>query len=501
MEKARKLIGSFNMLTPGDTVLVGVSGGADSVSLLILINELKSQYKISPLVVHVNHGIRGAEAERDQKFVKDLSAKLGLECQVFKYNVLELKAELGLSEEEAGRKARHMAFASALRGRQGVIALAHNSDDQAETVLFNLIRGSHMAGLRGMEPVSSLSLDGHEVKVIRPLLTTSRREIEAFLAAKNQDFVTDSTNSELVYSRNIIRREILPAMERVSEGARAHLIRLSEEAAELDDLIEARKREALEGSERAREQVNSKSKVTCQPNREAEVACQPSYLSIYLLKSLEPLVARSIMYDFIVAAAGGAKDITKQHVLEAMKLLDGQTGDMIILAGELKLAREYDKILVLKDQVERPAFGLEIRDGGKLVYRDYAPEKTDDCGQVSHDESLATSDDTSSITMDGTTTFTFPLKPGSFKQDGLKLRTICQEDTIRLFPGGGSKKLSKLLSDKKLPKAAAKGAMVLEDGEHVLAVLAASEAEGLYVRVDETIRAKESPVVLNIFFN
>lgn len=204
----------------GDGIVVGVSGGADSVFLLAVLTKLQQKYDFLLHVVHVHHGIRGEEADRDMKYTEALAKRLGLSYRGFRADIPKFAKEQHMTEEEAGRVFRYECFEKErLRLGYTSIAVAHHADDQAETVLFQIIRGSGVRGLRGMLPKKG--------KIIRPLLEVSRREIEAALAEIPLEYCTDETNQDIRYARNALRQEILPAIERkIQPEVKAHLVAL-----------------------------------------------------------------------------------------------------------------------------------------------------------------------------------------------------------------------------------------------------------------------------------
>lgn len=206
------IIEKFNrsLISYGDDVVVALSGGADSVCLLYNMLSLWEKGYIETLTaVHCNHGLRGEEADRDEQFCKDLCDKLKIHLYCEKIPVTEYAKEHSLSLEEAGRNLRYKTFEKYRMG--GKIATAHNKKDNAETVIFNLIRGTSLAGMGGIPIVRDA--------IIRPLLDVSRDEIEEYLKEIGADFVTDHTNLETKYSRNKIRLSIIPEMENINEGA------------------------------------------------------------------------------------------------------------------------------------------------------------------------------------------------------------------------------------------------------------------------------------------
>jgi tRNA(Ile)-lysidine synthase len=207
-DKIFRFITDENMLSPGDTVVCGLSGGADSVCLLLAMRELSERLSISVEALHVNHCLRGDESNRDEKFCRELCEKLNVNFTAVSCNVTSYAEENSLSTEEAARKLRYAIFAEHSAGKK--LATAHNADDNLETVILNLARGSALKGIAGIPPIRG--------NIIRPLLTVSRREIETFLKVRGQSFVTDSTNLSDDYTRNKIRHRIVPLLAEINRS-------------------------------------------------------------------------------------------------------------------------------------------------------------------------------------------------------------------------------------------------------------------------------------------
>lgn len=208
-------------------VLAGVSGGRDSVALLVLLSRLEGCF---PIACHVHHGIRSETADRDAEFVEKLAKKLNIPFKMEKVNVPLLAKKRKKSIEETARETRQSCFIKwRAMGLGDVVALAHHRDDQAETVLINLCRGGR--GIRGMRPVSSL--DGG-VTVLRPLIDISREDITGFLEGEGIDWVEDETNEQNIYTRNAVRHEIMPRLNRIMQRdvsvAISRSARIAEEA-------------------------------------------------------------------------------------------------------------------------------------------------------------------------------------------------------------------------------------------------------------------------------
>lgn len=214
------IIRKYGMLTEGTRVLCAVSGGADSVCLLSLMRQAAPQLGIGVACAHFNHMLRGAEADRDERFVKDLCAGWGIEFAAGRADVGAYARENGMGVEEAARVLRYR-FLEETADRLGCarIATAHNANDNAETVLMNLARGSGAKGLCGIPPVRG--------RMIRPLIETGREEIEAYLEKMGISHVEDSTNHTDEHTRNVIRHNVLPRLVEINSGCVANISRMS----------------------------------------------------------------------------------------------------------------------------------------------------------------------------------------------------------------------------------------------------------------------------------
>ena len=225
-----------HMVEPGDGVLVGLSGGADSVGLLLVLWKLRETFQISLRALHVHHGLRGVEADRDAAFSRMLCERLEIPFYEFRIDAAKEALDRKCSVEEAGRLARYRLYEETARAweeeiRRVHIATAHHADDNAETVLFNLFRGSGLTGLSGIAPVRG--------RIIRPLLWAQRSEIQTWLRQQGQDWVEDSTNQESEYSRNWLRNELLPAVEeRLNAQAVRHIDRAGRRIRQADAYLE-----------------------------------------------------------------------------------------------------------------------------------------------------------------------------------------------------------------------------------------------------------------------
>lgn len=233
--KVLKAIKDYNMLSKGQKVTVALSGGADSVCLLHVLFSLKDKLSVEVEAAHLNHLIRGDEAFRDENFVKDFCEKLGVEIFIARIDVPKYAEDNSLSIELAARQVRYE-FLNSVSG--GVVATAHNSGDNLETVLFNLTRGTALKGLCGIPAVRD--------NIIRPLIYCSRDEIEEYCRLNNLDFITDSTNLSDDYTRNKIRHNIIPLLKELNPSVETAVLRMGSALSEDNDFIEAIAQEEFE---------------------------------------------------------------------------------------------------------------------------------------------------------------------------------------------------------------------------------------------------------------
>jgi len=205
--KIRHTVQKFEMLKWGDHVIAAVSGGPDSVALLQALVLLSPEYNLTLTVAHLNHGLRGAESDAEEQLVRRLSRERVIPCTVKRVNLGARQGKEKRSLEDMGREERYIFFSNLAKEIGATrIALGHQREDQAETVLMHLIRGSGLEGLKGITPV-------REGIYIRPLLELSRRDILEFLRARDLPFLEDSSNSEDQFLRNRIRHQLIPLLQ------------------------------------------------------------------------------------------------------------------------------------------------------------------------------------------------------------------------------------------------------------------------------------------------
>lgn len=330
-------IHQHSLFEPGQAVVVGVSGGADSLCLFHLLRDLAPALDIRLHVAHLNHGLRGADADADAEFVAELAAAWGLPCVVGRADVAALAATPGVSLEEAARHARYRFLAGvAAEAGAAAVAVGHNADDQAETVLMHFLRGSGVAGLRGMSPKTPLNdyrlgraAAAPPCLLVRPLLKTPRADIEAYCAGHGLTPRYDRSNEDTTFYRNRLRHELLPLLESYNPNIR--------------DVL-ARTAEALAGDyELLRAQLEVAWAATALPAGPDEVR-----FDLARWRELPAGLQRATVREAVARLRRSLRDIGWEHVETAAQLARrGATGQRATLPAGLALEVGYDALRVV----------------------------------------------------------------------------------------------------------------------------------------------------------
>lgn len=312
--KVKNTIEKYNLIENNDKIVVAVSGGPDSISLLNILYELK--YNIC--VAHVNHGLR-ENAIIDQEYVYDFCKKRGIPCFIKQVKLKEIQN--GMTLEEAGRKIRYEFFNEVMdKAKCTKIATAHNSNDNAETVIMNIIRGSGISGLKGIEPIRG--------KIIRPLIETTRKEIEKYCIENDLNPRHDESNDEDIYTRNKVRLKLIPYIEEnINSNVIKNINRLSSIVLEEEKYIEKETQKAYEDSLIA--------------IKENKIICD-----LKKFNSLDIVLRKRLIIKFIINLLGNAKDIEKVHIDDIIKLCKNNVG------GKFLMPNKNIKITVIKGRVE-----------------------------------------------------------------------------------------------------------------------------------------------------
>lgn len=337
LRQVRQTIDKYDLIRAGEALVVGVSGGPDSLCLLHVLRRLAPEYDLSLHAAHLHHGLRGADADADAEFVRRVAAAWGLPLAVEALDVPALARDEGLAFEEAARRARYafLARTAAAAGAR-TIAVAHNSDDQAETVLMHFLRGSGLAGLRGMLPRTPLSSyrllstgeGGGALDLIRPLLEVPRTEIEAYCQEQGLEPRFDRSNLDTTYFRNWLRLEVIPLLEQHNPQLRVVLGRTARVLAGDYDLL----RDLLD---------EAWPRVVRQEGEEEIV------FDLAAWRALPTGLQRSTLREAIHRLRRSLRNINFVHVEDALLVArDGTTGDRATLPRGLMLAVGYDRVTV-----------------------------------------------------------------------------------------------------------------------------------------------------------
>ncbi|MBR1909532.1 MAG: tRNA lysidine(34) synthetase TilS [Lachnospiraceae bacterium] len=319
-EKVISYIRENNLISPQDTIVEGISGGADSVCLFLMLEEYKKEVGFKTVAVHVNHGIRKKTADKDEKFVAKLCESKGVELKSFKKDIPLICKITKESEEECGRRIRYELFDEVCRQYENAkIAVAHHMNDQVETVIFRIIRGSGIKGLGGMEAKRD--------NIIRPLLCLKREEIEDYLEQSGQNYRIDETNNAIEYSRNYIRKKIIPKFENVRRNAVEHINALSGEAADINDFMEKKALELLEGASKEAD----KKYITKGLSKKYKAD---------VLSEAEPILLKFAVRALISEAGVSIKDVTRNHVESLCELIEKPKSGEIHLPKGVTVVKE-----------------------------------------------------------------------------------------------------------------------------------------------------------------
>lgn len=414
-EDVKKTISKYNLIQDGDRVIVGVSGGPDSVCLLHTLYKFSKEMNISLYVAHLNHQIRGIDAYTDALYVMNISEKLNIPCFIRSIDVPKYCEERKIGVEEGARTLRYEMF-NEIRVKVGAnkVAIGHNKNDQAETILMRLMRGTGLQGLRGIEHKRD---DG----VIRPILDISRDDIEKYCEENKLEPKIDNTNLETIYSRNKIRLEIIPYMEReFNENIIETIVRMSENIKVDSDYIDK------------------------QADRSYEISTKRYSDGVYIftkyMTELHDAIKKRIVIRAIREVLGDAKLIDKKHIDDVLELLPTEKkSKKINLPRGLFAFRFADYILLTNREIsfENVQYEYEIQPGRSIYIQELG--KTFRTRIVDYDNFDKNNFKNGIQYID----------LGKIK-DKLILRNRRQGDRIKLL--GGTKKIKDLFIGLKIPR-------------------------------------------------
>lgn len=347
---ARQILSGYDL--KGANVLLGLSGGADSVFLFYVLCEIRRLGGPDLSAVHINHMLRGEAADGDEEFVRALCEAEGVKLYVRREDVCELAGRLHTGTEAAGRMVRYEEFfAHAVTDRSNILFLAHHANDNEETILMNFLRGAGAEGLAGIKYSSVIEREGKQITVLRPLLGLTHAQICGELTRMGRTWREDATNAENDCTRNVLRNDIIP---RIRELYPSFTATCEREAAIFTDIADY-----LEGQAGTFLTEHG----MCERGR-AEV-------SVQALKQAHPALKGAVIRR-MVCAAGGLTDISAVNTADVLKLTQAQSGREIVLPRGMRALRDFDRLVV-------KGCGPEARDGSSIrltraVYKGEAPD-------------------------------------------------------------------------------------------------------------------------------
>ncbi len=417
-QKVKAYVERHHMLAKKDKVIVGVSGGADSVCLLFVLGELKKELDITITAVHIHHGLRGAAADADENYVRTICREQQIKLKVFHKDVKAYADKMGMGEEEAGRNIRREIFYQVLEEENADhIALAHHKNDNVETFLWNLSRGAGVSGAAGIRPVNGVW--------IRPLLCVERAEIEAYLRNRRISYCTDETNFEDYYMRNRLRNQVIPYFEEnINEKTIEHMAEAIEHFRQLDEYIQS------------------------EVKKYQEVCVKKYSVNWVLIKEkfeqIPEIFKTYVIHHLLGEFAGQKKDIETTHVKNVCELMKKQVGKSLNLPYEITALRCYEGIEFAKKAVKEPEEKLSVemrvfsREGDRITFPENPYTKWFDYDII---------------------------------KCTVKLRHRESGDYITIHRDGSKKKLKQYFVDEKIPQKQRDHIWLIADGQHIMWVI------------------------------
>ena len=461
LHTVEKTIATYGMLKSKDSVVVGVSGGPDSVALLHVLLLIAPRFSLKLGVAHLNHCLRGKDSDKDAQFVEVLAKKHDLPCFIHKKDVQEYRIKNRLSIEEAARRIRYTFFNNVANTMQySKIAVGHHSDDNAELILMNLFRGSGTQGLSGIPPV-------RDHKIIRPLIMSNRSELIDFLSQNKLEYISDASNTDTKYFRNRVRHDLIPLLKtafnpKISETLNrlSSIIRSEEEW--IDDVVHPFYENAV-----------------------LDIQENTIILSVSMLNQYHPALQRRILRMTIEKIKGDLRRIRFIHISSAIDLLEKMSfyGE-VDLPNRIRIQRDRDALFVFKE---------------KRMLRDIS-EKHSHSETVTFEYQIEKLDSVYIREIEATIKFTeMPMeKVFDYRYAGqhtcffdkdtlgfpMVIRNFRPGDAFKPLGAGGTQKLKKYFIDKKVPR-----------GERIKCPILLSRGRIIWVvghRIDESVKVMPS---------
>jgi len=459
VRQMHRFIAQHKMIEDGETVLVAVSGGADSLALLYGLHALHSQLNCELHVVHLNHCIR-TEAEADAEFVQQHAAHLDLPCTIQHAEVPRLVKQWKLSVEAAGRKARYQFYESVCTEVSATkVALGHHQDDIAETVLMNLIRGSGTTGLKGIAPV-------RDIKFIRPLVRSTRQQIEAFLTSIGVTPRQDTTNTDVNYLRNRVRHELIPQLARdYNPNIKTGLSRTADVLSTESEYLNTVARKAFE---------------TCRihsPHKNV-------VLDRVKFRQYHIALQRRMLRQSVFEMLGDISDLYFAHCEAMLNLVEADTPNTVLaLPNDLRFRRAYQQLIFERKPVEIESFAYPVTTVGKTSIAILNTEITAELGDVASRGTVTLPDGKLEAIFDYDKLRKVFAKPSS-ETVPLIVRNRQQGDRFQPYGMRGTKKIKDFLIDAKVPRFKRDSIPLLVCGDEILWVIGYTTSDTFKIKSD-----------------
>lgn len=430
----------LNMLNIGDTIVVGVSGGADSMCLLHFLCSIKEEMKLDIIAAHINHNLRGEEAKRDELFVQSYCQKHNIPFKLLSVNVSELAESWGLGTEECARNVRYKFF-NEVCNVPHKIATAHTLSDSVETVLFNLARGTSLKGVSGIPAIRD--------NIVRPLINITRQEVEQYCTAYNISYITDSTNLENDYSRNKIRHFAVPALKSVNNEFEQAVMRFCKNSRRDDDYINKVSKEIL-----------------------AKAKCKDGYTCDILAKNHMAVLSRcvtNILEECHIP-------FEERHIQLICSVIKSGTGTVELSNAFAARASQNIFRIYKKNKNEENAFELCIKDMNNVVKYNKKIK-----AYVITNEYLAKKKNINKLFLKNLISY-------DIINDDTVLRTRKEGDIFSLPKRNVTKTVKKLFNESKIPSEKRDEILLLANGNQVLWI----EGFGASAKASVTSNTKEA---------
>ena len=433
LEKVKGYVEKWQMLSSEDCVVVGVSGGADSICLLLVLLELQKEIGFKVVAVHVNHGIRGADADADEAFVNQFCMKQGVLLETYTVDVATVAKARKQSTEEAGREVRRECLEQARSKYDGTkIALAHHQNDNAETFLFRLARGTGLKGLGGMAPVKD--------RFIRPLLCVERSEIETYLQDRGVSYCTDVTNKSDEYTRNRIRNHMISYLEtEINSKTVEHMSETMEQMRQVQDYLE--------------QQAEGYFKACVTQTELGYLISEEKYCEVP--EVLKPIILKRVL----IWLCQKEKDLEGVHLKKIQELFDKQTGRKIDLPYQMGAKRVYEGVEVYKKTENKDILSEELHFDLEKTEVTYHWENKKICCRILNKMQI----DGETLEKSHTKRFDCDII-----KNGISFRTRRPGDYITIHPDGRTQKLKTYFINEKISQKERDKILLVADGSHIL---------------------------------